>query len=160
MKQQAAVFAIEALEKYDGVRSLESFLWVHIRNRLYNFKRDNYFRPNKPCLKCPLNAYVDNECVAYDDEMQCEWYIKWYNRADKRKKLMSTKEGEETSRTSKDIIDALVSKDLFKIVDEKIPLKMREDWLRFAHGARLPKTRTELLLEEIRRIINDGVTEA
>ena len=43
MKQQAAVFAIEALEKYDHKRPLENFLWVHVRNRLFNFKRDNFY---------------------------------------------------------------------------------------------------------------------
>jgi DNA-directed RNA polymerase specialized sigma subunit len=54
MKQQAAIFALEGLEKYDKKRPLENFLWTHVRNRLFNYKRDNYQRPDKPCLSCPL----------------------------------------------------------------------------------------------------------
>ena len=40
MKQQAAIFAIEGLEKYDNSRPLENFLWTHVRNRLFNYKRN------------------------------------------------------------------------------------------------------------------------
>ena len=41
IKQQASLFAWEGLEKYDEKRPLENFLWTHVRNRLYNFKRNN-----------------------------------------------------------------------------------------------------------------------
>ena len=46
IKQQARMFAWEGLDKYDEIRPLENFLWTHVRNRLYNFKRNNYSRPN------------------------------------------------------------------------------------------------------------------
>ncbi|NDC96549.1 sigma-70 family RNA polymerase sigma factor, partial [bacterium] len=54
MHQQIIIFAIEGLKNYDHKRPLENFLWTHVRNRLFNYKRDNYQRPNKPCLTCPL----------------------------------------------------------------------------------------------------------
>ena len=44
MKQQAWQVALEGLKDYDGKRPLENFLWTHVRNRLYNFKRDNLKR--------------------------------------------------------------------------------------------------------------------
>ena len=50
MKQQASIFALEALDRYDGKRPLEIFLWTHVRNRLFNFKRNNYQRPDSPCI--------------------------------------------------------------------------------------------------------------
>ena len=56
MKQQAMLFAWEGLENYDGIRPLENFLWVHVKNRLYNFKRNNYSRPNKPCENLPIQC--------------------------------------------------------------------------------------------------------
>ena len=41
IKQQGRVIAWEAIvEKYDETRPLENFLRIHVRNRLYNFKRD------------------------------------------------------------------------------------------------------------------------
>ena len=54
MKQQARLFAWEGLKNYDGIRPLENFLWTHVRNRLYNFKRNNFGRPDKPCDTCPF----------------------------------------------------------------------------------------------------------
>ena len=54
MKQQISIFAIEGLKNYDHKRPLENFLWTHVRNRLFNYKRDNYQRPDKPCYSCPL----------------------------------------------------------------------------------------------------------
>ena len=54
MKQQISIFALEGLENYDNKRPLENFLWTHVRNRLFNFKRDNYQRPDKPCKTCPF----------------------------------------------------------------------------------------------------------
>ena len=54
MKQQARLFAWEGMENYDGIRPLENFLWTHVRNRLYNFKRNNFGRPDKPCDSCPF----------------------------------------------------------------------------------------------------------
>jgi hypothetical protein len=32
------------MKDYDSSRSLENFLYIHLNNRLKNFKRDNYYR--------------------------------------------------------------------------------------------------------------------
>ena len=62
MKQEARLLAIEGLERYDSSRGkLETFLWTHVSNRLFNIKRNKYSRPDKPCFDCPLNAY-DPDC--------------------------------------------------------------------------------------------------
>ena len=63
MKQQARMFAWEALDRYDGVRPLENFLWTHVRNRLYNFKRNNYSRLEKPCDTCEF--FKNNRCIIF-----------------------------------------------------------------------------------------------
>ena len=69
MKQQAAIFALEGLEKYDNSRPLENFLWTHVRDRLFNYKRDNFQRPDKPCLTCPfydpMNKQSFNQCAKF-----------------------------------------------------------------------------------------------
>lgn len=41
IKQEAYILCLAALEKYDGIRPLENFLSVHLRNRLFNFRRNN-----------------------------------------------------------------------------------------------------------------------
>jgi DNA-directed RNA polymerase specialized sigma24 family protein len=67
MKQQARLYAWEGMEKYDGKRPLENFLWTHVRNRLYNFKRNNYSRLEKPCDTCEF--FKNKRCMAFDDQM-------------------------------------------------------------------------------------------
>ncbi len=55
MKQEARMLAIEGLDRYDSSRGkLETFLWTHVSNRLFNIKRNKYARPDKPCFDCPL----------------------------------------------------------------------------------------------------------
>src|SRR5690554_1663002 len=63
MMQEGRFIAIKAINsgKFDESKGkLESFLWSEIRNKLSNFKRDNYERPDLPCLNCPLKAYDPN----------------------------------------------------------------------------------------------------
>jgi DNA-directed RNA polymerase specialized sigma24 family protein len=92
MKQQAAIFALEGLEKYDNKRPLENFLWTHVRNRLFNYKRDNYQRPDKPCLSCRFYdkncSQSLNQCTEYSDKTACEEYHTWNNRNTNKKNIM------------------------------------------------------------------------
>ena len=44
IRQEAFLIAYTGLAHYDNSRSLENFLYIHLSNRLKNFKRDNYYR--------------------------------------------------------------------------------------------------------------------
>ena len=92
MKQQAAIFALEGLEKYDNSRPLENFLWTHVRNRLFNYKRNNYQRPDKPCLTCPLydKAYKssNSQCLKYSDKSECDLFSSWSTRNETKKNII------------------------------------------------------------------------
>ena len=46
IKQEAYILALEAMEKYDGLRPLENFISKHISNRLKSLRRDKYSRKN------------------------------------------------------------------------------------------------------------------
>lgn len=153
MKQQAKLIAIEGLENYDGKRPLENFLWTHVRNRLYNFKRDNYFRPEKPCDQCPL--FENGQCTKFRDKMECELYAKWVERTEKRKSLMSTVESNDTHYSESDIADTLDTKHLFDTVDYYMPIELREYWIRFIHGLRLNKNKREQVMMEINFILKE-----
>ncbi len=141
MKQQAALFAWEGLENYDNVRPLENFLWVHVHNRLYNFKRNNFSRLDKPCLNCPLNAYINNQCTLYKDLNDCEYYAKWNERNEIKKSLMSTKEHQEVIDIRESQSDQVDYKEILDLIDKNIPLSMREDWIRYSHKLKLSKTK-------------------
>src|SRR5690606_12240105 len=56
LMQIALMEGLDALHRYDRTRSLRNFLAVHIKRRLYNYKRDNYMRMEKPYNRCPLKA--------------------------------------------------------------------------------------------------------
>jgi len=153
MKQQAWQIALEGLDDYDGKRPLENFLWTHVRNRLYNFKRDNYFRPEKPCDKCPL--LVNAKCTQFNDRMECDLYSRWYKRAEKRKSLMSSVEYNDQNYTDEDVISKLDKQQIFEQIDYHMPVELREYWIRFLHGLKLNKAKREQILLEITLILKE-----
>ena len=153
MKQQAWQVALEGLKDYDGNRPLENFLWTHVRNRLYNFKRDNYFRPEKPCDRCPL--LVNDQCTKFKDRLECDLYSRWMKRTEKRKSLMTAVEHNDTNYNENDITTQLDNKHLFDTVDYNMPVELREYWIRFIHNLKLNKQKKEQVLFEITLILKE-----
>jgi len=84
MKQQAYIFALQGLENYDTSKPLENFLWTHIRNRLFNFKRDKYQRPDRPCNTCEFYdkdyAKSTSQCTQFNCKINCPLYNNWYSK--------------------------------------------------------------------------------
>lgn len=157
MKQQAALFAWQGLEYYDGIRPLENFLWVHVRNRLYNLKRNNYSRPEKPCDNCPFSAYINHQCKKYDSMNDCDIYSKWIKRNQTKKNLMSTKSCDNPVYDKKPTIDDQVfAKEIFELVDSCIPVSFREDWVRFINKIKISKSKRQILIEKINEILKDN----
>ena len=151
MKQQARMFAWEGLENYDNVRPLENFLWTHVRNRLYNFKRNNFGRPDKPCDSCPLYdmKYRNSRgypCTEYDNEMDCDLYAGWLSRNTVKKNLMHTASLDMDITRTPDLEGWIDQKSIFNKIDEAIPVPYREDWIRFTHSLRLPKARRDAVI--------------
>lgn len=151
---------LNALDKYDGSRPLENYLWVHVRNRLYNFKRNNYARPDKPCDNCPLKAYVNHECTAFKNIMECEHYSKWFDRNEVKKSLMATKEQDDQSaplsREESPIEDKILGKQIYNLIGSNIPVSMREDWIRYTNKVKLAKNKREALFEKIIEILKEN----
>lgn len=165
MKQQAAIFALEGLEKYDSSRPLENFLWTHVRNRLFNFKRDNYQRPDKPCLSCRFYdkhcVKSTNECTEFANKNDCEEYNAWFNRNNSKKNIMKPVAIEEvgdnslTSVNLDSVIDAVEKKQIFDILDKNIPAPFRETYLKLKHGDKVYKSDLQKILPVIKQILAD-----
>ena len=165
MKQQARLFAWEGLENYDGVRPLENFLWTHVRNRLYNFKRNNFGRPDKPCDNCPFfDMSFSNSnhygCKAFDNEEECDLYAGWLKRNTAKRNIMNTANLDIDVNQSAHLDEALDQKHIFNLVDQAIPVPYREDWIRFVNSLKLPKSRRQQVVELVKQILeeNDIVT--
>jgi len=165
MKQQAAIFALEGLKKYDNSRPLENFLWTHVRNRLFNYKRDNYQRPDKPCLSCIFyDQYCKkstNQCAEYKNKNDCEEYNAWYERNNSKKNIMKPVAMDETNDPSSlqnknnSMLDIVANEQLIEILDKNIPAQYRESYLKLKHGDKIYKADLIKLTKIIKTILSE-----
>lgn len=164
MKQQAAIFALEGLKNYDNKRPLENFLWTHVRNRLFNYKRDNYQRPDKPCLTCPFfkpnSPKHHSECSEFSSKNDCELYSSWLKRNDTKKNIMKPIGIDNISENNREILSDpllhnITNKEIIKIIDQNISIKNRPIFLKLLGGSKVPKIEINKLIQEIKQILQD-----
>lgn len=161
MRQQISVFAIEGLQKYDYERPLENFLWTHVRNRLFNFKRDNYQRPDKPCNNCPFHdPHLKNSnsgCEEFTDITQCELYKTWYTRNISKKNLMHLNTIEELKEylpQKKNHSDNISDNEIIEIIEKELTGDIRQIYLRMKSGIKISKGDSDKLIARIKEILN------
>ena len=161
MKQQATIFALECLSRYDKSRPLENFLWTHVRNRLFNYKRDNYQRPDKPCLKCeyydPHLKSSSNNCAKFCNKTDCELYRLWEARNNNKKNLMTPQYIEDNSVFSENdnFISNIANKEIIDIIDQNIPTSERENYLKLKNGIKITRSELSKLQIVIMEIVKD-----
>ena len=128
IEQEAFIIGMEAMNRYDENRPLENFLSVHIKNRLSNFKRDKYYRPD------------DGKA----EEIQ-----------QGKKKLLDATSFESVRNVliSAECSDALEEKELLEYIDLNLPANMRSDYLRFFNNQTLTKTKKAKLVEVLKDIL-------
>jgi len=158
---EKALIKIET--KYDDNQPLENFLSIVLRNELYNYRRDNFQRFDKPCLKCPLNAYIkkDDKCTAYSCKSECLPFSSWAARNESRKNIMMPidisdvdDERENNMRVRSDI-ELLEFREIIEIVDKYIPIDFYKDWLKYKTQNKLSNKRTAELLTVVKDIIRE-----
>tara|TARA_Y100000310_G_scaffold316019_1_gene367263 strand:+ start:454 stop:990 length:537 start_codon:yes stop_codon:yes gene_type:complete len=143
IKQEVFIIASDALDRYDESRPLENFLSVHVKNRLSNFKRDNFCRQKK-------NG-VD---------------MRWELRNNAKKYLMEPldisnirDEHEKNMREEDDIVDKIFTKEVFDFIDAHLSVEFRADYLRIRDGVYVPKPRREQIYEQIILIMKEQADE-
>ena len=163
VEQQARLIALEGLDKYDGVRPLENFLWVHVRNRLCTFKRDNFLRPDGPCTKCDSYNY---SCLKYDNMSMCDIYRAWQDKNIAKLNILYPIEfscvddyGEKNMSGAVYTDDQAVSNELEIILNRHIPIEHRHNYLRLKYGYRILLKEKEQILELVREIIEQYYTK-
>lgn len=154
MKQQISIFALEGLKNYDNKRPLENFLWTHIRNRLFNYKRDNYQRPDKPCYTCPL--WKNSLCTKYANKNDCELYYNWSKRNENKKNLMHLTTIDEIKDYGNIFIDNNIEdSEIISTIEANINGEERSIYLKVKDGSKVNKADMLKLVEKIREILND-----
>lgn len=168
IKQQAAILALEGLKNYDNTRPLENFLWTHVRNRLFNYKRNNYQRPDKPCLKCPLydphNQKSSSGCEKYNNKNDCEMYRSWSKRNDAKKNIMAPQTLENSSDFNNlkyhDPSSLLENNELIKLLDSKITKpEYRESYLKLKNNVKISAGELNKLKKYISSILQENKDE-
>jgi hypothetical protein len=143
MKQQSAIFAMEGLQRYDNSRPLENFLWTHVRNRLFNYKRNNYQRPDKPCLTCPFYdkhySCSSNQCSEFKDKNECGLYVSWSTRNEAKKNIMKPLYIEHDVQNSSSLVTDIENNEIIKFLEDNISHEYRESYVKLKHGDKIPK---------------------
>lgn len=168
MRQQISVFAIEGLKNYDYKRPLENFLWTHVRNRLFNYKRDNYQRPDKPCLTCPLYDPQLKEsfsgCKQFSNKNDCDLFASWEKRNCSKKNLMYLTTIDEIKNYSnafnnidneEPLLNDISNKEILNLLEEKLTDNYRSIYIRLKHGSKVSKIEKTKLFNKIQELIGD-----
>lgn len=161
IKQQARIFCMEALPRYDSSRPLENFMFAHLKNRLINFRRDKYKRNDPPCSLC--HAGRQNE---HADGQVCERYRKWKKTNSRKANLMSpihidnvADEYERTMRSESEVDANVNISEMSRLIDDGLPAELRSDYLRMKAGEAIPKTRQAKVKDAVRVILKDYIDD-
>ena len=143
------------LDKYDGSRPLSNFLYIHVRNRLFNFKRDNYVRPYIPCENCPLEETLSEcgkRCSKFEVLEDCEILSSWIERNSSRRNIMNTlgldqinDYTESNTRYYLDIDKEIDMATILDLIESELPMEYREDYTHLKYGHTLSKMRLDNL---------------
>ena len=166
MKQQISIFALEGLKNYDHKRPLENFLWTHVRNRLFNYKRDNYQRPDKPCLSCPLYdphcKKSSSACEQYSNKEDCNLYSSWLNRNNTKKNLMHLNTIDEikdyaNAFSSEDslLTNTIASNEIFSLLESHLVGEYRTIYLKVKSGSKVSKSDMDKLTVKLQEIMKN-----
>jgi len=68
-------------------------------------------------------------------------------------------EGESSMKVGNDFIDMVERKEIISIIDKKLDVSMRSDYLRMLHGVYVPKARREQIIEAVVAIIREHTNE-
>lgn len=156
MKQQISIFALEGLKNYDHKRPLENFLWTHVRNRLFNYKRDNYQRPDKPCYTCPLYDKISTQCTKFSNKNDCELYSSWDIRNGNKKRLMhltTIDEIKDYGNVFHDASSLIENQEIIKLLDEQLNGDIRIIYLKLKSGNKINKADQLKLINKIKEIL-------
>ena len=161
MQQQARMFAWEGLDNYDQVRPLENYLWTHVHNRLFNYKRDKFERLDCPCNEC--GHMEGGKCSLHLSLDCCKSYHGWVKRNNAKKNLMKPidlegvqDEKENGMRVQCEVEEDIDNNALLVLINKFLPLQFRMDFLKMKSGTKISKVKREQVQEQVRAILEQN----
>lgn len=150
IRQEAFIFAMEAVHRYDRSRPLANFLYTHIKNRLINFKRDRFHRNDPPCQICANGE-------KHEDGNHCAKFLAWKKRNSAKQSLMrpvDLGDRDDVDAICEDLTENLNKDELLAKIDMSLPAEIRGAYLRMKCGESVPKSKREQVLKAIREILS------
>ncbi len=127
IEEEAIIIGYDGFKRWDKNRPLRNFLYVHISNRLKTLKRDKYFR---------LNA------GKAEDIQQ------------RKKNIMQAKPLDDIDPPNDyEVVDGLILKEIKDEINQKLPIKYRQDYLRLCSGVKISKQKKVKLYSELKKIL-------
>lgn len=163
MKQEARLEAIKLMNsnKYDSSRPLENFMYTHVRNRLLNFKRNNYKRTEPPCISCPFYdkhcKKSTNQCAEFTNKDDCKKYSNWMARNKAKQGLMHPVDissiFDEKLSAKHCLTRDIELREIISIIQEKLPEFLQPLWEKAKSGEKLCKSEKDKLQKYILKIL-------
>lgn len=151
VEQQAVLLALRVLAqpgKYDPERPLENFLYRHCRNRLINWKRDEFIRPEPPCRCCDPFDPPAQPCV--------RWHAWWRRNSAKmglaRPGGLPCPTGGEGREDAPPEVAAC--NEIEDAIEKDLPSDLRSDYLRMRAGSPVPKARREKVRAAVLEVLD------
>lgn len=125
IKQEAFIICVDALNRYDSKRPLENFLSVNLSNRLKNFVRDN-FGNAKDVDKKKITCPATITSHVYNNHFTYDLDI-----------------------------EDIDTKEMMTLIEDELPISLREDYLKFTNGVHLHKHKKDVLINKIKDILRE-----
>ena len=141
--QEGQILALKIIDNgtYDESRPLKNFLYVYLRSRYINLRRDKYFRHTPPCKACPLNdpklLCSTNGCSGFADKMECDKYNMWVTLNNAKRNLVDPididnvdDDVESGMRENGYLLEGQEGNEIAAYIDNYLPMDMRTDYLK------------------------------
>lgn len=145
------------LHHYDSERPLENFMSVHMKNRLHNFRRNNYIRYDTLCVACK-HLLESQYCDMCKNKLRVSNAKK--NVIDAITLDLVDDEEEPSMSQCFNVIDEVELDNMVRLIDIHLPITLREDYLRLLDGVSIPRNRREKVENAITELLTENGYEA
>lgn len=165
MLQEARLFCLECLPKFDATRNLEAFFYSAVKHHLINIHRNKFKRADSPCKVCHKHEYsggVEPTCQQLGGF--CTKYAAWKKRNASKAKLVNPSSIDLVTDEQAEKIglchdseseQAMQLKETLELIDRNLPAYMRSTYLKMRDGVSVPKEDAKQVKNFLRELLHE-----
>lgn len=155
ISQEIYLECLKKLPKWDKKRSLFNFLLVVTKNHLFNLKRDEWYRAECPCHLCDMK---DDGKTEHSDGRYCDKFLDWKKRNLRKANIAAPPSIPDNyiglAHLDKNL-NNMSNLELQDFIDERLPIKLRDIYLRMKHGDKVSNLDKQKVLKFLKKILKD-----